>query len=295
MATSTLIKKTTNALLDYLMTNKAIPRGFPTDEELVNKLGVSRTTVRKVAQVVFEKGVAIKDGSNKILLRLPRQTDYFKIGDEYVSKTKEVERLIMEKFEAYVIRPNDQFSELELATEFGANTVTVREALLKLSQTGLIEKPPRKKWRVVPLNNKMIDELISLRSMYDIKSIHKICHSGNVPDDHKWIEGTIETFQQCLSEKQIPPKRFAELDKDFYSKLTQVNDNRYIERSYQFTYFIMNYHIWEIRQDQQNIKTSITHSLALAEALVQRDLVASLSKHEAYLGFMERSMKNVNL
>ena len=63
--------------MDDLNHDSNLPRDIPTESELVKRYAVSRSTILNVIEIMYKKSIAIKEGSDEILLRLPNKGDHF--------------------------------------------------------------------------------------------------------------------------------------------------------------------------------------------------------------------------
>lgn len=292
---SSLVLATVNRMLNYLEDNSTIPRGLPTETELADRFGVSRSTVRKVIDVLYNKGIAKKDGQNKFLLRLPTKADYFPKEQLENSKTDMVERLLLKKLSTYELKPGERFSELKLSREFEVNTVTAREVLIKLSQTGLIEKQRRQKWRVIALTEDIITEIAEIRKMLETHAIRAI---SKLPDnDEIWKELARILAQHDALLKKIN-KRFAELVKNeraFHFTLVKASKNRFIEQSYNSIFALITYHLWQIEYDAPKIERVLRQHMRVLKALLRKDFDLAVQAITDHLDHAEQSMMNVNI
>lgn len=291
---SKLISKSTNKILDYLKKMPEIPCGIPADTILAKELEVSRTTVRKVIDVLCEKGIARKDGTNKILLRRPKAADYLNDSEVETSKTDLVEKLILKKLSAYQLKPGDRFSELELSREFDINTVSIREALIKIAKSGIIKKHPRQKWEVVEFNKKTIEEIAAVRKLYEGYAIQAF---KNIPaNDGIWeaLERLKDLHLRLLKKSKITFKELSNTERTFHLTLIKACRNRFIEDSYQSIFILINFHIWQIEYDRPKNERVFKQHLAILDALLNKDFDQALTAMEIHLDHAEESMKNVN-
>jgi DNA-binding GntR family transcriptional regulator len=64
-------------------------------------------------------------------------------------------------------RPGDALRELELARYLGVSQSTVREALMELEQTGLVQRVPNKETRVTKLTRQELQDRLAVRALLE--------------------------------------------------------------------------------------------------------------------------------
>ncbi len=67
-------------------------------------------------------------------------------------------------------RPGDSLRELELARYLGVSQSTVREALLELEQTGLVQRVPNKETRVTKLTRQELRDRLTVRALLETEA-----------------------------------------------------------------------------------------------------------------------------
>lgn len=294
MEYSQLILGVFNKLLDDLKGNKNIPRGLPTETELAKQYSVSRSTVRKVIEILYNKSIARKDGQNKILLRLPKKADYFSVREIKNSKSDLAERSILKKLYDYDLKPGTRFSELELAKEFKMNTVTVREALLNISQTGLIKKRPGQKWEVEALTQKNITELMQFRVLLEQYALNCYKNSSSNAENRRDLEQLLTKHQNIKQRQKIDVGDFVNLEKQFHYTLIKTCQNKFIEESYHALFLLIRYHIGQITYDLNKIKKVLDQHIHILKALLSENFELANQALDTHLRHAERSIKEVN-
>ena len=291
---SKLILSSTNKLLDYFSKVPEVPCGFPSNNKLAKELKVSNTSVIKIIEVLCKKGIARKDGTNKILLRKPKPSDYFSSKEMGNSKTDMAERLILEKISAYELKPGDRFSELELARELDVNTVILREALIKIAQIGIISKHPHQKWKVIEFSSKMLEEIADIRKLFEgyaIPAIQKLPESSSIWGEFKELE---MSHCELLEKPDISFDELTNLERLFHITLIKACDNRFIEESYNSIFTLINFHLWQIEYDRPKIIRVFKQHLAILRALLNKDFPKAMEAMELHLEHAKESMKTVN-
>ncbi|MEO6015327.1 MAG: GntR family transcriptional regulator, partial [Devosia sp.] len=114
---------------------------LPSENRLGERLGVSRTTVRKVLAGLAEGGYVTGDGRDRLAgTKVPPGARYPQT--ETVPTSAQVEKLFMEWILRGDTKPGALINELELARTFGVGTTGIREFLNQFRRFGLIEKRP---------------------------------------------------------------------------------------------------------------------------------------------------------
>ena len=118
---------------------------LPTENALAFRLGVSRTTVRKVLTTLKDQGAIAGTGRNRIV-RVTGRVAIPYPDAETVPVSDQVERRFMEWMLRGDARPGSVINELELARQFGVTTTVIREFLNSFQRFGLIERRPNGGW-----------------------------------------------------------------------------------------------------------------------------------------------------
>ena len=121
--------------------------------------------------------------------------------------------------------PGQELNEKALIDETGFGRTPLREALLLLQKTGLVDIFPRKGMRVSRLTEK---------SVHDLYQTRKLIEPGVAMEYKTWYsKGVLLNYQQQFSQAAAlePPERFR-LDIGFHSYLISVTDNKILMDMY---------------------------------------------------------------
>lgn len=114
---------------------------LPSENELSARLGVSRTTVRKVLSQLNARGYVRGQGRNRSVIgSVPADAHFPQI--ETVPTSQQVEKRFMEWMLRGDTKPGTLINELEMVRTFGVGTTGIREFLNRFRRFGLIEKRP---------------------------------------------------------------------------------------------------------------------------------------------------------
>ena len=144
---------------------------MPSENELGKRIGVSRTTIRKVLRELVQRGIVVEGGagSRKSGRPVSADDDYYPDA-ETTSRTKQIEEQFMEWMLRGDTRPGMLISELDLARQFGVATNGIREFLIRFRRYGLIAKRPNSGWQFNGFNEAFALELFEIRMMFELRS-----------------------------------------------------------------------------------------------------------------------------
>lgn len=271
MKTDTVYKQTFNRALQFIA-HEAVGAGLPSENELRRRMGVSRTTVRKVVQELVRQHIVSERSGARFVSRGVTLEDYFPDA-QTTSRNTHVERHFMEWMLRGDTRPGTFINELELARQFGVATTGIREFLIRFSRFGLIEKRPNSGWLFKGFNAAFALELFEIRVMFELRSARAFATlSPASPLWHKLaaIEGE---HRELLEKIESRFHDFSDLDNRFHRLVNEASPNRFIDDFYDIIAFIFHYHYqWNKKYEKQRNHAAILEHLAYIEALRSRDL-----------------------
>ncbi len=293
-AHSKLVLKSSNKLFDFLSDLEEVPCGLPSSAALSTTLGVSRTIVQKLIGILMEKGLVRQDGASRIVLRRPGPEDYFSEEDGSVSKSDQVEKLVLRKLSSYELKPGDRFSELELAREAGTSTIIMREVLFRISRSGIIRKHPHQKWEVIEFSPALISEMTDVRRISEDYAVQAI--QGLEDSDPFWnkLRELGARHRKLLKQKQIDHSEVRQIDLDFHMALTEAAHNRFIRDLYHAVFMLINFHIWQVGYDRSKIEYVLEHHLLILELLLARDFEKAGLEMQVHREYARTSMEYVS-
>ena len=168
MKTDTVFKKAFNDALDLVSKLKHC-EPLPSENVLGARLGVSRTTVRKVLSKFSEAGLIAGSGAQRTVRLTHPQMQRFPDA-ETIPMANQVERLFMEWTLRDNMSPGALINELDLARRFGVATTSIREFLNRFHRFGLIEKRPNAGWVFNGFTASFALELFEIREMFELRS-----------------------------------------------------------------------------------------------------------------------------
>ncbi|HEV7309281.1 GntR family transcriptional regulator [Ensifer sp.] len=264
---NTVFKDAYNRCLKLLADTSSLP----SEPELGQLLGISRTTVRAILSRFEEAQLIAWDKRKKNVLRQPRPDDYFPT-EETDSLAEIIERSFMRRILAGGAEPGMQINELELAREIGTGTTSVREFLIRFSRFGLIEKRPNSHWVLKGFTREFALELTEVREMFELRSAARFVA---LPADHAaWEELTkIEALHRdILADIDSRYREFSELDEKFHLLVHRASSNRFIVDFYDIIAIVFHYHYqWNKTNARQRNARALEEHLAYIEALRSQD------------------------
>jgi len=176
------------------------------------------------------------------------------------------------------LKPGSMVSESKLASKLGVSRTPVREALMQLSKSDIVEIYPQKGSRVSLIDEELVDESRYLRLVLEKAMVELICSSEN-NFDLLPIEENISLQKFYL--KVNLPKKILELDNEFHRLLFIVTNN---EKTYNI-FQIMASHFDRIRnlsvsseRDSNIVNDHIQFYKALKKKN-QKEAIEILTKH----------------
>jgi len=262
-----IYKTAHNACLDQLKAGASLP----SEPELGQQLGVSRTTVRSILTRMTERGLIDWDKRRKVVLRDPRADDFFP-PDETDSPHDIIERAFMHRLLEGRGEAGMQVNELELAREIGVGTTSVREFLISFSRFGLIEKRRSSHWVLKGFTRSFALELAEIREMFELRSA--LAFAALDQSSAAWGElDRIEALHHDLRPHIVTRfPEFSELDERFHRLVHSASHNRFIVDFYDVIAMVFHYHYqWNKANERERNTAALDEHLEYIAALRQRD------------------------
>ena len=282
MKTDTLFKRAFNDALDLV---SEIPESgsLPSETALSVRLGVSRTTVRKVLSTLSERGIVSGSGTMRIVSNRRATLDRFPDA-ETVPTAAQVEKRFMEWMLRDNARPGTAINELELARQFGVATTGIREFLNRFHRFGLIEKRLNSGWVFKGFTSNFALELFEIREMFELRSARAF---AALPIDSSYwlqIEELREEHLTLLAEIEDRFHDFSDLDSRFHRLINSAAPNRFIDSFYDIITLIFHYHYqWNKQDERQRNERAIREHLTYIEAFAGPAVSLWLNWHAALI------------
>lgn len=146
--------------------------------EIAGDLDVSRTSVRKAIIRLVEDGcIQLNDGGRPIVVSLPKRRRQAVVPTfEYSNQTEQAYWAIFDAIFEGKLRQGQNVNGQELAAEIGVSLGTVRQALDWLCRDGLLQRLPRRGWKVVRLDAKDVVDAFKIRLLLEAESLTRAIH-----------------------------------------------------------------------------------------------------------------------
>jgi DNA-binding GntR family transcriptional regulator len=269
--TDTVYKRAFNRVLEVL-TGQQAETTLPSENELRRRVGVSRTTIRKVLRELTKRTIIVeKDGSLKRTSRQIDDHEHFPDA-ETTPRNKHVEQQFMEWMLRGDTKPGVLINELELARQFGVATNGIREFLIRFSRFGLVQKRPNSGWLFKGFNETFALELFEIRMMFELRSAR---HFAELPNDSPlWekLSAILQAHHDLIDSIDTRFHDFSALDNQFHRLVNQASPNRFIDEFYDVITFIFHYHYqWNKKDERERNLVAIGEHIAYIRALFSRD------------------------
>lgn len=143
--------------------------------EIADKLNVSRTSVRKAIIRLANDGIVqLNAGGRPIVAALPKKRR--KQAEPVFAYTNQTEQAYWAVFDAIFqgkLREGEGVNGQELAAAIGVSLGTVRQALDWLCRDGLLQREPRRGWKVVQLDAKDLVDAFKIRLLLEPEAISR--------------------------------------------------------------------------------------------------------------------------
>ena len=271
MKTDTVYKRAFNDALD-LVAKLGEGEPLPSENALSARLGVSRTTVRKVLSTLVERGVLEGDTPHRVVRSLPEGMRRFP-DSETVPMAAQVEQRFMQWMLRDNARPGTTINELELARQFGVATTGIREFLNRFQRFGLTERRPNAGWVFKGFTTGFALELFEIREMFELRSARAFAVLAETSPLWQQIEALRVEHECLLSEVDDRYHDFSDLDSRFHRLINSAEPNRFIDDFYDVITMIFHYHYqWNKRDERQRNEVAIREHLTYIEALLSHNV-----------------------
>jgi len=218
---------------------------------------------------------------------------------------RQVESLILRG----ILRPGERLpSERDLAAQLEVSRPSLREALAKLEEEGLIETragagayvadvlgsafaPPLV--RLFSTHTEALFDYLSFRR--DLEGLAAERAAKHASDTDLKVIGTIFAKMEAAHEKRSP-KEEAALDADFHMAIVEASHNVVMLHMMRSMFEMLREGVFYNRQTLFGLRTTrrdlLNQHRAIHDALMARDPAAARTAVEAHIGFIEREMRD---
>ena len=204
----------------------------------------------------------------QLLERLGRES-----GREYALRT------LTENIVNLNLAPGSQISENELAQQLGLSRTPVREALIELAKSRVVEIAPQKRTLVTPISYELVEEAAFIRRVLECAVVELACTMAT-SQDLAQLEETIQLQHFYLNGHSN--QKLLELDDAFHAQLFQIAQKPQAFQLMKAT----SIHLDRIRrmslESVKELKIVQDHQ-AILQALQQQDAQAARQAMELHL------------
>ncbi len=130
-------------------------------------------------------------------------------------------RMLTRNIASLALAPGTMLSENELSSALGLSRTPIREALIELSKTRIVEILPQRGSRIALIDCSMVDESRFLRLVLEKAIIELACEMAPTLD-FSVLEANVK-LQRFYLENQLPEK-LMELDNDFHREFYRLTN-----------------------------------------------------------------------
>jgi len=289
MKSDTVFKRAFNDALD-LVSRLEDGEKLPAENALSARLGVSRTTVRKVLFSLAGRGMVSGRGRHRVVHSSGAATRRFPEA-ETVPMAAQVERRFMEWMLRDNARPGMGINELELARQFGVATTGIREFLNRFRRFGLIEKRPNAGWAFKGFTINFALELCDIREMFELRSALAFVELPATSPLWAQLAALRDEHVALLVEIDQRFNDFRDLDNRLHRLISAAAPNRFIDDFYDIIALIFHYHYqWNKHGARQRNEAAIHEHLAYIDALTSRSAAMTRLACRAHLASARKTL-----
>ena len=190
---------------------------------------------------------------------------------------EEVAELLRQRIFARELAPGSWIDEMRLADEYGISRTPLREALKVLATEGLVTMKMRRGAYVTEVNDK------DQRDVYHLLSLLESDAAGVVAAQANDLElAELESIHQELSAAVGNTDKFFAINERFHMRLLEIANNRWRDQMVADLRKVMKLNRHNSLLKSGRIEESLREHQALLEALLARDVSASVARMQAH-------------
>lgn len=167
-----------------------------------------------------------------------------------------------------VLQPNDQLSEVALATQFGVSRIPVREALRKLENYGLVYKEPYQPARVSSMTDDDLESLHMVRLLIEPQSAKHLAINGTA-EDLAVLSGILSDME--IAAQQNQKREMIQLDLKLHTSLVTLNNNSLLNEMWSLASIRLHrFLLFKRRRIYPDLENAVNQHRPLIEAILTR-------------------------
>jgi len=190
---------------------------------------------------------------------------------------EEVAELLRQRIFARELAPGSWIDEMRLAEEYGISRTPLREALKVLATEGLVTMKMRRGAYVTEVNDK------DQHDVYHLLSLLESDAAGVVAAQASDLElAELKSIHQELSDAVDNTDSFFVINERFHMRLLEIANNRWRDQMVADLRKVMKLNRHNSLLKSGRIEESLREHQALLDALLARDVSASVSRMQAH-------------
>src|SRR4051794_17290688 len=142
-----------------------------------------------------------------------------------INQSEKVRKALEDLIAAGALAPGTRLDEETLAAQFGVSRTPVREALLQLASTGLVESRPRQSATVATLSVSAIIE--SFEFNVELESITaRMAARRMTAEERAALDSLVKRMRRVVEQMEVD--RYIVFNRDFHEILYAASHNRYV-------------------------------------------------------------------
>ena len=190
---------------------------------------------------------------------------------------EEVAELLRQRIFARELAPGSWIDEMRLAEEYGISRTPLREALKVLATEGLVTMKMRRGAYVTEVNDKDQHDVYHLLSLLESDAAGVVAAQAS---DAELAE--LEHIHQELAAAVGNTDKFFEINERFHMRLLEIANNRWRDQMVADLRKVMKLNRHNSLLKSGRIEESLREHQALLEALLARDVSASVARMQAH-------------
>lgn len=284
-----------NRLIDDI-SSELLESPLPSLSTLAGLYNVSRTTIRHAVHYLTKQKILNKQNDQLVVMQKPTEDlkiTYIKIKKLENNQIQKLEKYFSHAVQQKIIKPGDDFTELELAKKANVDIFTVREYLIQFSRFNLIFHIAAGKWKLTKLTQHYADKLFELREMLECHALN--CFMNLPKDDMRWKQMKFllqehRTLRDNIIEKYPD---FSLLDQQLHSLILSAADNPFINDFINLISVVFHFHYqWDNKDLRTRNILAVEEHLAILVKIVSQDDLGAITELKRHLQTAKKGLMN---
>ncbi len=121
------------------------------------------------------------------------------------------------------LAPGSIHSAVSIAEHLGVSPTPVREAMIELARSGLVEVLPNRGFRVTVIDDRDLDEVAELRLMLEVPAMRQLIERAS-DEEITALEGPLKALEDAADRNDVPA--FLLADREFHLQLLALTGNQ---------------------------------------------------------------------